>query len=453
MSKNNPTVGDIKNILDQADDGSLALPAQIVKTGTQGSINRNPSIGRIEQAINVADDGSMALPIEIVELSKDGSTFVRAEGIGEGGSDDSIEHNHDDRYYTKTEIDEPDFFKSRIDNVTIELAGSELKVKNVDGLSVGVADINEWLSGTEDNIQTQIDGINDSLTALTSGMRYIGKQETYADLANITAMENGDLVVVLADENQTGGRSMYVYSDNYGMWEFIGEFTFTDEFTALKDTPTSYAGADGKVVKVAGERLVFSDIDYADLANKPSSTITQIDSAIQQAHEHANKQSLDKLDVNDNGELTINGIVYMPKPKQHLYARRTGTEQTLTTGTDCVFNTKYGGEGIPYDTSTGLFTLEAGKNYRIFVTASIKTEGFVVLQLVSASNNTVTFDSNRAIWMSVNPTNTNWKEASAGPLLAYIKPNITQDFKIRATNVSGESSFRNGYCALEVTEI
>src|SRR5690625_4244983 len=390
------------------------------------------------------------------------------------------EHNHDDRYYTKEEAtnhvnfvrdlmeqeqgkiaahvdDEPAYLDSKVDNVTAVVEGNELKVKSIDGLTIGVASINSWLSGTEDNIQTQIDSINDSLVALSSGMRYMGKFETYADLQNVSNTENGDLAVVLADENRSGGRSMYVYSDNFGMWEFIGEFTFNDEFLAFQDTPDSYADADGKVVRVAGERLVFDDVDYANLANKPSSTITQIDDAVAKRHEHNNADSLAKLGVNSDGELTINGVVYAPKTempvKHRLYARRTGTEQSLTAGTDCVFNTKYGGSGIPYNTSTGVFTLEAGKTYRVFVTASINTEGYVILHLVSASNNAVTSDNNRAIWMSVTPSNTNWKESSAGPLLAYITPAVTEGFKIRATSVSGVSALRHNYCALEITEI
>src|SRR5690625_4447890 len=397
---------------------------------------------------------------------------------GKPSSFPPAEHNHDDRYYTKDEAedhvnfvrdlmeqeqgkimthadDEPAYLDSKVDNVTAVVEGNELKVKSIDGLTIGVASINSWLSGTEDNIQTQIDSINDSLVALSSGMRYMGKFETYAELQAITTMEGGDLAVVLADETRGSGRSMYVYRDDLGVWDFIGEFTFSDEFTALKDTPTSYADADGKVVKVAGERLIFSDVDYGDLTNKPLSTITQIDSTVEQAHVHANKQSLDKLGVNEAGELTINGVVYAPKdkPKHRLYARRTGTEQTLTAGTTCVFNTKYEGEGIPYDTSTGVFTLEAGKTYRVFVTASINTEGYVILHLVSASDNAVTSDNNRAIWMSVTPSNTNWKESSAGPLLAYITPAVTEGFKIRATSVSGVSALRHNYCALEITEI
>src|SRR5690625_1623781 len=392
----------------------------------------------------------------------------------------SAEHDHDDRYNTKEDVqdiidftrnqmkaeqgkimthadDEPAYLESKVDNITAVIEGNELKVKSIDGLMIGVASINSWLSGTEDNIQTQIDDINDSLIALTSGMRYIGKFETKTDLQAVAEKEGGDLAVVLADETRGDGRSMYVYRDDVGAWDFIGEFTFSDEFTALKDTPTSYAGADGKVVKVAGERLVFDDVDYEDITNKPTSTITQIDDAVAKRHEHINAEDLAKLGVNESGELTINGVVYAPKssqqPKQYLYARRTGSEQPLTAGTTCIFNRKYSGEGIAYDANSGVFILEAGKTYRIFVTASMNTEGYVILRLVSASNNAVTADNNQAIWMSVNPSNTNWKESSTGPLLAYVTPTTTQGFKIIASSVNGTSGLRPNHCALDITEI
>src|SRR5690625_1246443 len=379
----------------------------------------------------------------VPHFSKVDKVYVTNSGGigGDGGEADSVEwgnitnkpqtyppseHNHDDRYNTKEDVqdivnytreqmqseqgkvmthadDEPAYLDSKVDNVTAVVEGNELKVKSIDGLTIGVASINSWLSGTDGNIQTQIDSINDSLVALSSGMRYMGKLETYSDLQSVTSMEGGDLAVVLAHESHRGGRSMYVYRDDLGVWDFIGEFTFSDEFTALKDTPTSYAGADGKVVKVAGERLVFDDVDYGDITNKPTSTITQIDDAVAKRHEHNNADDLAKLGVNERGELTINGVVYAPKSdqrtKQYLYARRTESEQPLTAGTTCIFNRKYSGEGIAYDVNSGIFTLEAGKTYRIFVTASMNTEGYVILRLVSASNNAVTADNNQAIWM------------------------------------------------------
>src|SRR5690625_1820953 len=256
----------------------------------------------------------------------------------------SAEHDHDDRYNTKEDVqdiidftlnqmkaeqgkimthadDEPTYLESKVDNITAVIDGNELKVKNIDGLTIEVASLNSSLSGTDGNIQTQIDDINDSLVALTSGMRYIGKFETKTDLQAVAEKEGGDLAVVLADETRGDGRSIYVYRDDVGAWDFIGEFTFSDEFTALKDTPTSYAGADGKVVKVAGDRLVFDDVDYGDLVNKPTSTITQIDDAVAKRHEHSNAEDLAKLGVNEAGELTINGVVYAPKVKTKQYLR------------------------------------------------------------------------------------------------------------------------------------
>lgn len=392
------------------------------------------------------------------------------------------DHNHDNNYYKKSEIDnalsyisqtltenshkvklqnndEADYLSSKIDNVTISVEGNELKVKNIDGLTIGVTQMSSWLSGTNGNIQNQIDSLNDLLSAVSSGMHFIGKFETKSDLLNINIKNNGDLAVVLSDESQSNSRTMYVYSTDKGMWEFIGTFTFSDEFLALKDTPSSYDGQDRRVLKVdeINKKIIFDDIDYSELKNKPSSTITQIDDAVAKRHEHNNADSLAKLGVNSNGELTINGVVYAPKteiPVKHcLYARRTGTEQTLEAGTTCVFNTRYVGDGIPYNTSTGVFTLEAGKTYRVFVTASIKTDGYVILRLVSASGNVITADNNQAIWMSVNPSNSNWKEASAGPLLAYITPATTQGFKIIASTVSGTSGLRPAHCALEIMEI
>src|SRR5690625_7553940 len=115
-------------------------------------------------------------------------------------------------------------------------------------------------------------------------MRYMGKFETYADLQAIATMEGGDLAVVLADETRGDGRSIYVYRDDLGVWDFIGEFTFSDEFTALKDTPTSCAGADDKVVKVASNRLVFDEVDYGDLTDKPTYTVTQTEEAVDDDH-------------------------------------------------------------------------------------------------------------------------------------------------------------------------
>lgn len=388
------------------------------------------------------------------------------------------DHNHDDRYNTKEDVqaivdwvntqmqeekgkvavtsdDTPDFLENKVDNITLAVQNKELKVMGIDGLRVEVPVINSALEGTEANLQLQINDIKTLLESISGGMKFKDIAETRAEIDGWENKENGGVAVVLTDETKNNGRSMYVYSDDLGMWRYLGTFTFTTKFTTLEDTPSGYEN--GKYLKSTNSGIVYSDIDYQDLVNKPQSSITQIDDAVAKKHEHNNADSLAKLGVNSDGELTINGVVYAPKTKipvkHRLYARRTGTEQTLTAGTTCVFNAKYVGEGIPYNTSTGVFTLEAGKTYRVFVTASIKTDGYVIMRLVSASGNAVTADNNQAIWMSVNPSNSNWKEASAGPLLAYITPATTQGFKIIASSVNGTTGLRPGHCALEITEI
>lgn len=480
------------NVLDQADDGSVALPVVLVETERDGPVNKSPTIGRIEQALVVAEDGSMALPVEVVKLSEDGSTFKRVSGGTGGGGGDfdgnvswenvtnkpqsypPAAHNHDDRYYTKDEIDgsinhvastlqgkvmtkpddEPDYLVNKVDSVTLDVDGNELKVKNVDGLLIGIAQLNTWLSGTSGNIQDQLDGINDTLAAITAGMRYRGKFETYADLIGVGNKENGDLAVVLADENRDGARSLYVYNESLGFWDFVGAFEFSDEFIAMSDTPASYAGADGKYVRVdeTNGKLVFADVYYGDLANKPASSITQIDDAVEKRHEHVNKNTLDRVGIDEQDRITIDGIPYVPAaetpPKRYLIANRTGPAQTLASGTtNCVFNNIIAGD-IPYSASTGVFTLEAGKTYRVSVAGSMITSGFVILHLVDVNTNTVV-NSGSGIWA----LGTKYDEASAGPLLTYVTPETTQGYRIRTGTVNGTGSLRSTYVKLEVQEI
>lgn len=409
-------------------------------------------------------------------------------------------HNHDTEYYTKSEIDNsinsitdtvlsdqykiktspedvPSYLSSKVDNVTLSVEDNELKVKNVDGLIVGIANLNTWLSGTSDNIQNQIDGINSKLSSVTAGMSFIGKFETHAELMSVGIKKNGDLAVVLVDENKANGRSMYVYSENFGMWDFIGAFTFADEFIELTDTPNSYVGHNGKVLKVdeANNKVTFNNIDYSEIENKPSSTITQIDQSVQSSHSHpnkalldtynqtnidisnavtsthvhSNKASLDKLGVNANGELTINGVVYTPKipSKKYLYARRSGGDQVLEVGDTCIFSGNKRGD-IPYDTTTGLFTLEAGKTYRVTVTASMLTEGYLSLHVTDFDN--VEPHPNSAIWTDVTR---DWREASAGSLEVVLMPSITKDFKVKVKSINGSSKLRAVYSVLVIQEL
>lgn len=470
--KSNPTIGNITNALDQAEDGTVALPVTLVQA-TGDSINKSPTLGRLEQALVVAEDGSMALPVELVELAADGSTFVRVDGVGggggEGGSGGPVtwanitgkpsayppeSHSHDDRYYTRTEIDQAGFLLAQPDGHTVEVQGGELKAKALSGLQLGVTQLNAWLSGTEGNLQGQINDLHLTLAAISAGMRYLGKFETKAYLQSVANKENGDLAVVLADETRNGARSMYVYNDSLGYWDFIGAFEFSDAFTSLTDTPNAYDN--GKLLRSGINGLYFDAPKWSEVDGRPDRTKAQIENAVDATHNHGNKSAIDRIDIDGQGRITIDDVPYVPAPapqtKQHLFAYRSGSNQALTAGTNCVFNTKLSGN-IPYDTSTGIFTLEAGKTYRVMVEGSVYTSGYVILQLVDAETNNIINTIARGIWMDVNSSTTSWHESSAGPLKTYVTPTAKRGYKIRATSVSGESSLRASYVSLEVAEV
>src|SRR5690625_23 len=147
-----------------------------------------------ETKVHVMNDDSIGTKPNYSKVDK---VYVTNPSEGGGGVADEVawknvagkpssfpraEHNHDDQYNTKGDVqdiidftrdqmkaeegkvmaqagDEPAYLDSKVDNVTAVIESNELKVKSIDGLTIGVASINSWLSGTEDNIQTQIDGL------------------------------------------------------------------------------------------------------------------------------------------------------------------------------------------------------------------------------------------------------------------------------------------------------
>lgn len=409
------------------------------------------------------------------------------------------DHTHDDRYNTKAEVqdaidyvrqsmmnaqglvavnsdDQPDYLANKVDNVTIAVEGSEVKVKSVDGLAIGTAQLNTWLSGTEANLQSQINALNDTLATVTAGMRFIGKFELKSELDAVANKNNGDLAVVLADETRIDARTMYVYNESLGMWDFVGAFEFSDEFLALKDTPNSYNGADGKVLKVdeSNNKIVFSDVDYSDIKNRPSSTITQIDSAVSKAHDHANKDSLDGIGVSTNGVLTYNGEeyirkkdlpisvdtqgnlivnnqIYVPK-KQHLYARRASSEQSIGLGSALIYNSKINGD-ITLDASTGAFTLQAGKTYRITATFYLSLTTFVHIYLADAA--TMSAPPETKSRTTLEATNANYTSACSGVLDVIITPTTTRQFLLRTDGTVGDDAakFKQNSSTLIIQEL
>ena len=158
---------------------------------------------------------------------------------------------------------------------------------------------------TSENVQSALTELDNKINGVTSGMAYKGTVADKAELDALTNVENGQLYIVLADETHNDGRTLYVYSDITDTFEFLGLFEFAENFIDLLDTPNVYV--DGKFLKSSSSGIVFGEIDWSDIQNKPSSTVSQIDQAVTDSHTHSNKTVLDKFSENVDGEPEYNG--------------------------------------------------------------------------------------------------------------------------------------------------
>lgn len=198
------------------------------------------------------------------------------------------------------------FLSDKVDGVTVVVENGKLVIKGLDGLTVGSTELNQ-LTGINGNVQTQLTDLQNAITASASGLVFGGIVGTYADLNAITTLVNGTLYVVSVDETQENGRTLYVYSEDTTSFLYLGTFDFANEFTELLDTPNAHEA--NKYLMSDGSKLVFVDVDYDKLINKPSSTIVEIDSAVAKSHEHANVDTLNKFGVDTDGNPTFNGQV------------------------------------------------------------------------------------------------------------------------------------------------
>lgn len=209
------------------------------------------------------------------------------------------------------ESDTADYLGTKLHS-TIELAEGKLKVVGVDGLSVGITDINTWLTGTESNIQTQINDVKDELEALATGLNYVGNFGTLTLLEARTGNLNGDLAVVTND-GLNESSTLYVYSEATTAWLPLGKFEFSETFIGLKDTPANYEGSTGKVLKSNGVGVVFGEITYDELVGKPNVSVADIEDAIAKKHEHTNNVTLSKLGEDADGNLTYDNKPVTPQ--------------------------------------------------------------------------------------------------------------------------------------------
>lgn len=441
----------------------------------------NKHDSKVSKVYQVGDDPTYSKVDKVYVVNQSGSGGGVADEVawenvtGKPSLFPPTEHNHDDRYNTKEQVsaeidfvrqqmvsgqgrvsatasDEPGYLESKVDNTTVKVEGTELVVKSIDGLTVGAADISTWLAGTSDNVQTQIDDIIDNLVALTSGMHYRGRLETFAELQGIGNLNNGDLAVVLADETREGSRSMYVYNEANGIWEFIGAFTFSDRFTSLSDTPESLDGQDGKSLVARGGRVVLENVKYVDLDDKPESTITQIDDAVAKRHEHSNKESLDKITVNNDGDLVVDGKVIELKPpelpeKEFVYAN--ARSEAYSSGTLWKWHHRTG--NISFDTNGGIL-LKAGKSYKIDINVSFGSnfDSWKVFGFVDAETGELAPEAPTAN-MALMKESSTYTEAHSRTLSLIMTPQTTRRFGVTITSGASPTTNATMYSRSSIT--
>lgn len=432
--------GNIKNIVDVL-GGGTPLSDKVYDPDTFPAQS-----GRV-----IGEDGRLYNLLELLRNAGGGGGPVTWPVPGTPSVFPPAPHVHPE-YTTEQQVS--DLIAAHTDNQTIKMQSGELKAKALDGLSLSPQQINQLLLET---IPQQISAILDQIASTGRPLKWLADVESHADMMSITTMQDSDFVIVLNDETRDNDRTWYAYRGDFGAWRYMGSLSLTNRFLSLLDTPAAYD--DGKLLRSGTSGLYFDTPKWAEIDGRPDRTKAQIEQAIDKAHDHPNGDKIAKISETSGGVLTYSGVQYArvsdlpaPQTKQRLFAYRSGGDQNLAAGTDCVFNTKHSGD-IHYDTSTGIFTLEAGKTYRVEVAGSLYTSGYVILQLVDAETNAIVNTIARGIWMDVNPSNTNWHEASSGPLKTYVTPTSTRGYKIRATSVSGESSLRASYMSLEIVEV
>ena len=105
-------------------------------------------------------------------------------------------------------------------------------------------------------------------------------------VADITARDAltpaGDMLVLVkdasADATVTSGAATYVYELSETAWSKIAEYESLDV-----------------------------TLDWADIANKPTSSAANIDNAVSLRHSHTNKTQLDKVAEDGDGNMTYDG--------------------------------------------------------------------------------------------------------------------------------------------------
>jgi hypothetical protein len=90
--------------------------------------------------------------------------------------------------------------------------------------------------------------------------------------------------------------------------QYVYVIDATDDTTVVSGGATYLYNVDtSSWVKISEAESLDVVIDWSDIQNGPTSTPSEIDTAVANSHTHANKTQLDKIGEDEDGNLTYNG--------------------------------------------------------------------------------------------------------------------------------------------------
>ena len=103
----------------------------------------------------------------------------------------------------------------------------------------------------------------------------------------------------------TTARYAYVISANTGSNGLYDNTVASGGATYLYNPAVGYTSW----IKVSEAESLDVTVDYANIINKPTSSVADIDDAVSKRHSHTNKTELDKIGENVNELFTYNGVL------------------------------------------------------------------------------------------------------------------------------------------------
>ena len=144
-----------------------------------------------------------------------------------------------------------------------------------------------YVTGTSASTVRRMIKESDIQAIINTAISGIAAVEVVADIASRDALSLADNAVVLvldasSDSSVNSGAATYIYSDASSSFEKIAEYESMD-----------------------------LAINWADIQNKPTSSVADIDDSVAKKHTHPNKTQLDKVGEDGNGYFTYNSQNYV----------------------------------------------------------------------------------------------------------------------------------------------